>query len=348
MSREPKCSAEPSRLQDVTAPILRETWLLDARTDPDAAAKYRSASAQLWDVDLHGEEAAFWNRLEGYNLGGGLFARCEGVAQTFRRTRAHVARDPGDNIQILLCLTPAAFTGDYDGRASHHSLGSVRLIDMLRPFEAHMDAYETLNLLLPRQALGGAGALDFHGMTLSENVAGGRLLAESLRTLWETIDTLSVTEADGAARAIGALAAGVIRNRAEPATGDLPGLVLAQARREIDARLADPDLTAARLTQLVAIGRSTAYRLFEPHGGVAAFIQARRLDRAFDALLTNPDVSLAEVGYRHGFKSASHFSRAFAARFGVPPSSARKAGVRNAPPSAAEDPAAVFDWIRRL
>ena len=332
-----------------TPTTSRETWLLDGRTDPGAAAKYRSASAHLWDIELHDEDAEFRNLLEGYTLGGALLARCTGVAQTFRRTRAHVARDSGDNVQILLCLTPSAFAGDYDGRASHHSLGALRLIDMLRPFEVHVGAYETLNLLLPRSALGSAGSMDFHGLTLADDAAGGRLLADSLRTLWETIDGLGVAEAEGAARAIGALLEGVIHDRARPAAdGDLPGLVLAQARREIDARLADPDLTATRLAQLLALGRSTAYRLFAPHGGIAAFIQTRRLDRAFDALLADLDTNLAEIGYRHGFKSAAHFSRAFAARFGVPPRTARKAGVRDSTPSAAEDPAAVFDWIRRL
>lgn len=333
----------------MTAAPVCETWRLDARTDPEAAAKYRAASAHLWEVELHGPDDAFHNLLEGYNLGGVLFARCRGVAQTLRRTRTHMAADPGDNIQLVLCLTPNAFAGDYDGRAAHHSLGSMRVIDMLRPFELHTADYQTLNLMLPRAALGEAGDMDLHGLTLSESTGGGRLLAEGLRSLWSALDSLSLTEAQAGARAIGVLAAGVVQAHAHPAAqGAFSGLVLAQARREIDARLADPDLSAGDLVHKLGLGRSTAYRLFEPQGGVAAFIQGRRLDRAFDALAADAYTSLAEIGYRHGFKSAAHFSRAFAARFGIPPGAARKQGARVPAPSAADDPRAVFDWIRRL
>lgn len=333
----------------MTSPLSRETWRLEAETDPEAFARYRAASAHMWDVELHEDEAGFHNLLEGYHLGGVLFARCRGVAQTFRRTRAHIARETGDNVQLVLCLSASAFHGDYDGRACHHGLGTMRVVDLLRPFELHVADYLTLNLMLPRSTLGAAGALDFHGLTLSEETAGGRLLADSLRSLWATIDGLSQVEAEAAARAIGALVAGVIQGHAHPANGaDLSGLLLAQAQREVDAHLADPELSATHLVRRLAIGRSTAYRLFEPHGGVAAFIQARRLDRAFDALLADEDVSLSEIGYRHGFKSAAHFSRAFSTRFGLPPGQARKAGARHAPPSAAADPGAVFDWIRRL
>lgn len=329
--------------------LSREIWLLEASTDPAAADKYRAASAHLWDVDLHGDDADFHNRLEGYNLGAVLFARCRGVAQTFRRTRAHIARDAGDNVQIVMTLTPSAFAGDYDGRLAHHGQGPIRVVDMSRPFELHAADYETLNLLLPRAALGPAGAMDFHGLVLSDASSGGRLLADGMRSLWAAIDGLTPVEAEGAARAIGALAAGVVQSHARPTTeGDLSGLVLSQARREIDARLADPELSATQLIQHLAISRTTAYRLFEAQGGIAAFIQSRRLDRAFDALLGDSDSSLAEIGYRHGFKSAAHFSRAFAGRFGMPPGAARKAGRRDRAPSAVDDPSAVFDWIRRL
>lgn len=328
---------------------VRETWRLDARTDPEAAGRYRAASAHLWDVELHDDDSQFHNLLEGYNLGGVLFARCNGAPQTFRRTRAHIAADPGDNIQFILHLTQGAFSGDYDGRATHNSLGSLRVVDMLRPLEFHTAAYETLNLMLPRAALGEAGDADLHGLTLSTDAGGGRLLADSLRSLWDALDSLSLEEAHAAAGAIGVLAAGVIRAHARPvAEGAFAGLVLAQARREVDARLADPDLSATELVSRLGVGRSTAYRLFEPHGGVSAFIQARRLDRAFDALLADAYTSLAEIGYRHGFKSAAHFSRAFAARFGMPPGAARKSRARGGAPSAAEDPGAVFEWIKRL
>ena len=48
-----------------------------------------------------------------------------------------------------------------------------------------------------------------------------------------------------------------------------------------------------------------------------------RLERARDALLDG-DRSLLDIAVECGFHSASHFSRAFALRFGVPPARFRR------------------------
>jgi AraC-like DNA-binding protein len=91
----------------------------------------------------------------------------------------------------------------------------------------------------------------------------------------------------------------------------------------IHARLGDGALTPRAISLHLGISTRTLYRLFEPMGGVAAFIQNKRLERAHDAIVRRGrGVSLAEIGYAHGFSSASHFSRAFRAHFGFPPGEA--------------------------
>jgi AraC-like DNA-binding protein len=102
----------------------------------------------------------------------------------------------------------------------------------------------------------------------------------------------------------------------------------------------------------LGVSRSLLYRVFEPIGGVSAFIQARRLDQAFDDILSDgcEQHTVAEIGYRLGFRSDAHFSRAFRARFGMTPGRLRTLGegARREDLSAIERPDDVFAWLRGL
>ncbi|MBI3198897.1 MAG: helix-turn-helix domain-containing protein, partial [Rhodospirillales bacterium] len=67
------------------------------------------------------------------------------------------------------------------------------------------------------------------------------------------------------------------------------------------------------------------YRLFEPRGGVAAYIQQQRILRA-RAELSDPAHAhrrIFEIAFDGGFSSEAHFSRVFRRAFGLSPSEAR-------------------------
>jgi transcriptional regulator GlxA family with amidase domain len=49
-------------------------------------------------------------------------------------------------------------------------------------------------------------------------------------------------------------------------------------------------------------------------------LRSFRLRKARALLQAEPHLSIKEVCFRAGFKSPSHFSRAFSEEFGVPPS----------------------------
>jgi transcriptional regulator GlxA family with amidase domain len=57
----------------------------------------------------------------------------------------------------------------------------------------------------------------------------------------------------------------------------------------------------------------------------AAFQRRQRLERAH-VLLTQSDLSILEVALANGFATASHFSRAYRAQYGQPPSMTRRNG----------------------
>ncbi|WAS89759.1 helix-turn-helix domain-containing protein [Nannocystis punicea] len=91
----------------------------------------------------------------------------------------------------------------------------------------------------------------------------------------------------------------------------------------IERELADPELSPARVAAGQGVGRRHLDALFAAHGGsIERWIQERRLQRAAQALRVSRE-SVLEVAVAHGFRSASHFARAFRRRFGAVPSAWR-------------------------
>lgn len=337
--------------------LSRDLWVLDAREQSDAAERYRTSCAQLFDVTLHSPEDTFHNRMEGYHLGGVVFAQCTGVPQRFERKLAHIVADTSDTAMAVLDLDANDWRADYDGRAASSAMGAIRLVDMGRPFDlTARGPYRTLNLVVPRAQLDAqAAALDFHGRVISEDSPTGRMLASHLKTLWATIEAITPTDAAMAAKATAALLSGVILACGEPMGADprpLEKVLLIAGQQFVEQHLDDPDLSPERVREHLGVSRSQLYKVFEPAGGVSAFIQQRRLDQAFDVILQDraEHLTLAEVGYRHGFRSDAHFSRAFRARFGVTPGRLRKVGeaARQEGLSAQDRPDDVFAWLKSL
>lgn len=335
--------------------LRKDVWLLDAKVQADAFEQYRKGCAHLFDITLLSPEETFFNRLEGHHLGQVVFARCGGVPQRFERKLSHVLIDGADSVMTVLELEGGDWRGDYDGRPAGGHLGQIRIVDMTRPFDLSTGPYRSLYVMAPRAQLEGCGALDFHGLVVSEDCPSGRLLASHLRALNEVIDGMTLRDAEPAARAILALIGGAILAHADPASDSprpVEKMLLASGRRFVEQRLDDVELSPEAVRRHLGISRSLLYKVFEPLGGVSAFIQGRRLDQAFDAILQDrtEQHTLGEIAYRHGFRSDAHFSRAFRARFGVTPGRLRRVGeaARLEGLSALERPDDVWTWLRGL
>ncbi|WP_437883680.1 helix-turn-helix domain-containing protein [Pseudomonas sp. LRF_L74] len=104
---------------------------------------------------------------------------------------------------------------------------------------------------------------------------------------------------------------------------------LLMARQFIHDHLGDASLDIERIAAAAGISRRHLTRLFAQDGdSLNRYIQALRLEHARQ-LLGSPAgrrLDIAEVAYRHGFSSQSHFARAFKARYGMTASEARQAG----------------------
>jgi AraC-like DNA-binding protein len=104
----------------------------------------------------------------------------------------------------------------------------------------------------------------------------------------------------------------------------LEGALLRQIRQYMDEHLAEEDLGVDTLCAHFRVSRSTLYRLFEAEGGVLNYLQDRRLVRIHRLLASPMQRSyLGRIAADNGFKSATHFSRAFRAKFGYSPRETR-------------------------
>ena len=102
------------------------------------------------------------------------------------------------------------------------------------------------------------------------------------------------------------------------------------AKDYIDRHLHDPALTPGQVAGVMGVSARHLGRIFEAAGTTPSrHILERRLQRAH-ADLTAPGASgttIADVAYRWGFSSQSHFARHFRARFGRTASEARADGL---------------------
>ena len=97
--------------------------------------------------------------------------------------------------------------------------------------------------------------------------------------------------------------------------------------QQIRGRIMDPDLTPRVIAERSGISLSYLHRIFNEHGTtVSSYVVDQRLNLAYEKLASRGGLrmTVAEIAYSVGFKSVSHFCKAFAARYSMTPSDVRE------------------------
>src|SRR5262249_10307830 len=113
-------------------------------------------------------------------------------------------------------------------------------------------------------------------------------------------------------------------------------------KRHVEQHLIMPDVSVDYLCGRFGLSRSALYRLFEPEGGLAAYIQQRRLIRAY-ARLAAPEARhqrIIDVALESQVASDATFARAFRRQFGITPREVRARGAEQDVPEPR--------WLREL
>lgn len=281
----------------------------------------------------------FHAEVETYHLGALLLGMGRGSAQHFKRDRRLRSRDDIDHFFVQLYLK-GGYGGTHGGRDIWVRPGDVGILDLGRDFRTQAPDFECLNLVVPRDLLRTymKNKGDPGGKVFSGDSAMGRILADHMTSIWRTLPTLCVRDSDYVSQALlGVLTAclGSWENQ-EPAAPQAAATFEA-IRSYIERNLDSSELDPAHLCRAFRCSRSFLYRLFESEGGVAHFIQRRRLQRCYRELTQpgGPPRRIGDVAFRWGFANQSHFCRLFHEAFGVTPKEAvqqvrQAAAVRSA------------------
>jgi AraC-like DNA-binding protein len=328
-----------------------------ARLPPrERFSAWRDALAATHQATLpHGcEPERFDGLAQAWNLGTALVVAGRATQQCLRRTPAMIRADQVDHYFVRL-QKAGRWIGDVDGRHVESTTGMVTVFDMSRPTDGRSTAIENISFVLPRDALDDLlPPFDMHGLTLHDGLAA--LLRTHLIELVEILPSLDLASARRVTDAtINLIAACVApsRDATERARAPLEFALATRVRRYVDRHLCSPELSPRTVSKALGLSRSTLYAICEPRGGVAAFIQKRRLDRVH-AILADPRDRrpITEIAEQHGFASLAHFSRAFRRAFGYSPREAREAGIAGRARVGADRtsgaPNSYRTWIREL
>ncbi|MET0541666.1 MAG: helix-turn-helix domain-containing protein [Variovorax sp.] len=303
-------------------------------------ARWRDCVGPALDVSVADEDMpqSWTTHTTGWNLGGVMVVRGHYDPQTLTRSASSIARDKLDHYVLHLNQSQHAMHLDANGRRITVGPRQLLVSDFAQPRSVFCQG-DILTVFIPRASLDALmpREFDLHGVVPTG--ACSTILASHLQSLSTLLPRITRKEApDAMVATLQLLAASLaptidMLGLARPA---VEGALMRQIRQYMEDHLSEEDLGADSICAHFRISRSTLYRLFEAEGGVLNYLQDRRLVRIHGLLASPTQRSyLGRIAADNGFKSATHFSRAFRAKFGYSPRETRTGqacvtGVRGA------------------
>lgn len=306
----------------------------DAATAAQRVDCWRAHVAPALAVTLpDGVLPADWTvRTAGWNVGGTMVVVGHYGAQRLDRTERAIRADHVDHYVLHLNRTPHDIRVGIDQRAIQVAPGQLLLSDFARPKTFGAESGDLVSLFIPRDALDTLmpRQFDLHGVVLQG--ACSKILASHLQSLAGLLPRMTAAESPDAMRATMQLLAASLAPSADSlglARPTLEGTLHRQICKFVEDNLTQEDLGAESICAHFRISRSTLYRLFESAGGVANFLKERRLIRIHGLLASQTQRHyMGRIAEDHGFKSATHFSRAFREKFGYSPREAKAGQIQ--------------------
>ncbi|MGE0501823.1 MAG: helix-turn-helix domain-containing protein [Rhizobiaceae bacterium] len=296
-----------------------------ASPDGSGFASYQREARFLAQIELppDGDAAAFHFRSTGWQLPQAVLFRAESAPYLMRNRPS--SSDGGLDQMLITVLERGVTTGVAAGRRFSMQPGDVGFFDYAYEYESSITAFANSALLIAREHVPPVFlAPRVHGAVLAAAEPSTILLRRAIEALFETIDRLTLAEAEAAVRAVLGLATVALQRVLAAEAGGHEGSanpVVGRVMAFVDGNIADRDITPALLSMRLGVSRSNLYRAFEAVGGVGTAILRHRLDRAAKELLTGlgagPSMRLLTASL--GFRSEAQFSRAFRKRFGLTP-----------------------------
>ncbi len=200
--------------------------------------------------------------------------------------------------------------------------GSFAFLNASAPLALdHLDDFEQLYLQFPSGAFTPGMFREAASMRMNANSVNDKPLFECTRNLWDAAPSLNPTEHSAALGALMSLCTLTSAFRHARQEFDVP-LRVTRAMHYIEHHLCDETLNGQAVAEAQGVSRRHLDELFAKRGyRIESWIWERRLERAAMELSAADGLqkSILHIAVDLGFKSASHFSHAFARRFGMSP-----------------------------
>jgi AraC-like DNA-binding protein len=299
----------------------------------DAWESVLSASYRDWQVPRRLPATFFANVKQHDFAGSGLVETiCDPCGG--QRTKAQVRRD--DELFVGIQLTTEGRERFKMGDASIEAKAGD-LVVWTTDTEVEFEVLERLHkvtLMIPwtllRERLPERKTMPIGGK-IESRTGVGSLLAVHLLALSNQIDALDSQQVGSVSRTTLEFLGIALSEQQPAASFDASASMLRRVQEFILLHLHEEDLTPAKIAAANRISLRYLHMLFQRSGvTVSGWIQDRRLVKCREALSDSAYARqrIADIAYRWGFNSPSHFGRVFKDRFGASPGDVRRmAGI---------------------
>ncbi|AYM66082.1 helix-turn-helix domain-containing protein [Agrobacterium fabrum] len=283
---------------------------------------WQESAGSLYDVNISQPEAFYTTHCT-FRLGEILITYCVSIAQKLSRSSYRTGADGYDHFEVQFFL--AGHWSRQDGRQEAQAApGDLIIHDAAQAHAGSASDFANLTLFVPRPLLSPLlnrpDEQNMRVLAADEPMVG--LLRNHIDNLWRTLPLLDERQAAALALPTVELIAATLNgvNREDVSRG-ISVAQLGEIRRYIDAHALDPHISPAGIAASFGISLRKLTYLFSGDGGVASYLQKRRLNLARAALRDPAQAhrSIAEIGLEHGFVYAHNFTRAFQRHHGLTP-----------------------------
>lgn len=312
------------------------TFMTHALPSSEQFAAWRGWYGSVFDVTAR--QAAtdgFRGKAMTWMLDGFGFSRVSTPPVSTNRTRTMIRRDPVDHWCVSISKTNSSEIRIGDDWSMVPA--KVPYVFSLGEEVSSERSLERIQLYLTRDSFQAIAPLLDAARGRAIDTPKGHLLADYMLLLERNIPGLPAGDGGKLALAIQAMLSACLApsaGRMTEAERHIDLTMMERVRQAVRKNLRSPSLGPDKLCREAAMSRSQLYRLLEGEGGVAHYIQRRRLSESFALLCdVSNKISIGQVAEMLCFADGSSFSRAFRREFGMSPRDVRAGAVGGSPPT---------------
>jgi AraC-like DNA-binding protein len=318
--------------------MLAESFVTHALPKSQQLGAWRAWYDTIFDVTpaLTAEEG-FTATNSTWTIPGMTLSSVASPANTVNRTKSVIRHNAVDHWVITLSKRSVSDV-ETRGQSLEAAPGTpfiISLADEVAIRRREQD--ERMQILLARDSFETIAPLLDTARGLALTSPAARMLADYLLLLEKNLPDLPPEDAARLKNAVQAMLAACLAPTPDGvaiAKDQIHLTLMERVRQAVRRNLRSPSLGPDRLCREAATSRSQLYRLLESEGGVASYIQRRRLSEAFSMLCDVANSrSIGKVAELLCFADASTFSRAFRREFGMSPSDVRAISSSGMPPA---------------